>query len=247
MSKHNNQLQVGYRRGVVLGLTIAEIILLILFALLLALTGVLMKKQAQIRAEMLSIVVPVVEEKKPEVVLDPAIYNVGVEFKKVFSSETPSEVSTLLKDSQSQIAKLKAELVKNGNTEVLPACYQKANDGRIPYIYDLRISNDGIEILNTLPERLRSRFSVDFKYQPPLNKVLSLQEFKLATNPFIVYGKSNQCKFYVKVYDETDKRERFKSTLKTVETNFVWTYIMGLKPGATAGEDLNLFTTTPVK
>ena len=52
MSKHNNQLQVGYRRGVVLGLTIAEIILLILFALLLALTGVLMKKQAQIRAEM---------------------------------------------------------------------------------------------------------------------------------------------------------------------------------------------------
>lgn len=35
----------GYRRGVVLGLTIAEIILLILFAVVLAMTGVLIKRK----------------------------------------------------------------------------------------------------------------------------------------------------------------------------------------------------------
>ena len=42
---NSSQENAGYRRGVVLGLTIAEIILLILFALLLALTGVLMNKR----------------------------------------------------------------------------------------------------------------------------------------------------------------------------------------------------------
>lgn len=236
---------LGYRKGVVLGLTIAEIILLILFALLLALTGVLIKRQAAVRAEVLA---SVANQKQQVATMNPAVYQTGVEFKKLFENKTPQEVLILLKDAQAQIEKLKAELAKYASSEIPPPCYQKVYEGRTPYVYDMRIRNEGIVIVNTVPDRLRPRFNNDFPVQPPLDKVLSAAEFKLATNSFISYGRANACKFYVKVYDDSlNNKEKFKSLLKTVESNFVWTFIMTLKPGSQGGEDLDLFQTTPVR
>ena len=233
----------GRRRGVVLGLTIAEIILLILFAVVLAMSGVLLKRSAMIKAQ----VAAPQKEETPKVVVDPKILQIGLDFKRIFGDKTVEQVAAELALLQSELNKLKAEMAKMGNVEVPPPCYAKNNNGQTPYIFDIRIKNDGLVLFDTAPERLRAQLRTDMPIQPPLERPLSVSEFKSATNGYINYGRRNQCKFYVKVYDDTGSKDRVKNQLKVIESNFVWTFILTIKPGAQNPDDLNVFQTTPIK
>ena len=234
----------GRRKGVVLGLTIAEIILLILFAVVLAMAGVLVKRQAIIQAEAnAKIQSEKVEKSTP---LDPAVYQTGLDFRKLFGQKSAQEVWNELNKLQTDFDKLKSEMAKLSNTEVLPPCFRNANGGQVPYIYEIRLKNDGYLLVDTAPEKIKNQLRNEIPGQVPLERVLSTSEFKTATNGYINYGKRNQCKFYVKVYDDSQSgREKIKNQLKVIESNFVWTFILTIKPGAQNPDDLNLFQTNP--
>jgi len=234
----------GRRTGVVLGLTIAEIILLILFAVVLAMAGVLVKRKAMIQAEANAMLNTVKAEKS--IPMDPAVYQAGVEFKRLFAQKSAQEVLNELNKLQVEFDKLKSEMAKLSNTEVLPPCFRNANGGQIPYIYEIRLKSDGYLLVDIAPERIKNQLRNEILGQVPLESVLSTSEFKTATNGYINYGKRNQCKFYVKVYDDSQSgREKIKNQLKVIESNFVWTFILTIKPGSQNSDDLNLFQTNP--
>jgi hypothetical protein len=279
----------GHRRGVVLGLTIAEIILLILFALLLAMTGVLIKKQAAVKAQfeaktsqkvVAQILSPVISQKLFEMDINItkedgearllAILNAAQALMKTSNPKDQNRLDQACKaglelqnalgknlnavefiKSAQQLSKdldtIKAEAARCNSAAIAPPCYEKVKGEPTAFIYDLRVTPSGIIMSNTVAEQYRNRFEADFKNPPPVNKPLSIGEFQSSTRQFIDYGRAHQCKFYVKVYDETgDGKGKFKSALKSIEENFVWTFMMTTKADE-AGKSINLFPTESTK
>lgn len=233
----------GRRQGIVLGLTIAEVILLILFAVILAMSGVLLKREALIKAEANARI----QADVSKVTFDPAILQLGLDFKKIFGNKTVEQIAAELALLQNELNKLKSEMAKMGNVEVPPPCFAKFYNGQTPYIFDIRLKNDGFVLFDTTPDRLKAQLRADVPNQPALERTLSVAEFKSATSGFVNYGKRNQCKFYVKVYDDIGNKEKVKNLLKVVETNFVWTFILTIKPGVQNPDDFNVFQTTPIR
>jgi hypothetical protein len=272
----------GYRRGVVLGLTIAEIILLILFALLLAMTGVLIKREAVIKtqAEAQAETRALNQKLTPELAAKLTELNINImtpdgasrllgileaaqlvspikKTKKENDLERACQAGLQLQNalgknlsavdfikSAQQLSDdfqtLKKEAMQCSSSAILPPCY--GTKGAPPiFIYDINVKLEGLIFSDTVPENLRARFATDFKKLPALNKPLSIAEFKEIARPFASYGKSNQCKFYVKVYDEMgSNKDLFKSRLKLIEESFVWTFMMTTKEDAD-GKNLIFF------
>jgi hypothetical protein len=294
----------SYRRGVVLGFTVAEIILLVLFALLLALAAVLIKgrgamerayatnerfgsaiaaldrqdkvtfsknidtalgeqidydkkvkelekkmmKQslpddvyAELQAQKLDLSTKDGKERFLDMLIS-ALYaqkeaqkngntakenieaacKAGAEMQKVLGKDKkPGDILNSIKDSKAQAEHWKDQAAKCGLAGILPPCYRETNEEQIPYIYDARIKPEGIQLLDTVPEKYKTRFNSDFKNPPPTNKVLSEQEFRSMTYQFLEFGRKNECRFYVRVFDDlANDKDRFKALLKAVENNF---------------------------
>ena len=288
-SSNNEAASEGRRRGVVLGLTIAEIILLILFALLLAMTGILIKRQIAVKAEyeaqasarvMTQILSPEISGKLQAMKIDLtqpggeerllAILNAaqsvaslkkskdssaleqacqaGLELENALGKNLNSiDFIKLAKQLSQELESLRLGSQRSVETTIAPPCYEKTKGDPSVYIYDLQVTPAGIVLNNSVPERYRSRFEADFKSPPPVNKAMSDSEFLTATKPFIAYGKKNQCKFYVKVYDETDgNKDKLRKSLKVIEEQFVWTFMMSGKVDE-AGKSINLFPTESIK
>lgn len=265
---------LGYRRGVVLGLTIAEIILLILFAIVLAMTGVLIKRQAAtvtaietrmaaqqlpkqviLKLESMHINLATPEgESRLLGILDTATKNpqeqekacrLGVELQtNLGEGITANHILKNQASMKEQIDLLKGEAAKCAPSQILPPCYQSGKNDPVPFIFDIFIKNDGLILRESVPDRFRARFETDFRSFPP-SRTLSDREFASYAKPFTDYGKRHQCKFYVKVYDETgNNRERVRQQLKIIEVNFVWTFMMAGKT-TEQSESINLFPVAP--
>lgn len=270
---------VGYRRGVVLGLTIAEIILLILFAIVLALTGVLIKRknatitevETRMAAQQLP---PAISQKLAEMNVnlstregeqkllgilnnadtDPErlkrqqqALQLGLDIQKAFGNTiTAEQIQKNQVELKNQVDLLKADHVKAGTGQILPPCYQSGKSDPVPFVFDIFVKNDVLVMRETVPERLRSRFDSDFKGTPSSQTFVNDREFINKTKHFVDYGKRQQCKFYVKVFDETSGgKNRLKSQLKLIEGSFVWTFMMAGKDAEK--EDLNLFPVAPTQ
>lgn len=301
----------SYRRGVVLGFTVAEIMLLVLFALLLAFVGALSRGKYEIEkaeainqrfltavkliddsgkfkkeiestllekvdydkklkelekkfnnqslpddvyAELQSQNIDLKSKEGKERFLDILITalaaqkdfkgsagmsekdviatcKAGAELKKAYPDKKINDITQLIKGAQSQ-----ADLTKNAKAQAehwrseankcglggnLPPCYKQSSGDATPYIFDARIKPEGIVLIDTIPQEYRTRFSSDFKDPPVLNKPLSSEEFRNQTYQFLDWGRKNECRFYVQVYDDLpNDKERFKSMLKTIETSF---------------------------
>ena len=279
----------GRRRGVVLGLTIAEIILLILFALLLAMTGILIKRQIAVKAQyeaqsasrpMSQVLSPVIAGKlqsmniditQPEgearllAVLDAAQSTIenkpakeqsrmemacqaGLELQNALGKNlNATELMRAAKLLREDLEMLKTSATSCKEAVIPPPCYEKSKGEPSVYLYDLQITSTGILFVSSLPEKYRTRFETEFKNPPPQNKVLSNADFQALTAPFLNYGKKNQCKFYVKVYDETDgNKEKLRKSLKLIESPFVWTFMMSGKAEGSE-KSLNVFPTESLK
>lgn len=267
---------VGYRRGVVLGLTIAEIILLILFAVVLAMTGVLIKRKnatiAEVETRMAAQQLPTnISRKLSEMQInlstrsgeqqlmgilnsadmDPdrvkrqqQALQLGLDIQKAFGNNITAD--QLIKN-QNELESLKNNLSKSDNGKIQGPCYQVNANDPVPFVFDIFVRNDVLVMRDVVPERLRNKFESDFKGTPSSQTFTNERDFTNKTRSFAEYGKRHQCKFYVKVYDETtgNSKQRIKSQLKIIETAFVWTFMMAGKSGDK--EDINLFPVAPTQ
>lgn len=273
----------GYRRGVVLGLTIAEIILLILFAVVLAMTGVLIKRKNatinEVETRMAAQQMPTdVSKKLSEMGINLAskegaqrlmgILNqsdresnsdtdrvrsqqqalqLGLDIQKAFGKNITAE--QILKNQielKNQIDLMKADQNKPGSGPILPPCLQSSKGEPGPFVFDIFVRNDVLLMRDTVPERAKSRFESEFKGIPATQSFNNDRDFINKTRVFAEYGKKHQCKFYVKVFDETtDGKNRLKGQLKLIENSFVWTFMMAGKNSDK--EDINLFPVAPTQ
>ena len=294
-----------YRRGVVLGFTVAEVIILILFALLLALAGLLLNNRkdvqranainerfdgvisslnlgnssvvlkkindaldenidyqrkikeienklrvqslpddvyAEIRAQKLDLTTKEGKQKFLDILTSAlaaqkeiaknsgditkhveSACRAGFQMSEVLGKDKkPGEIINAVKDSKARSEYWQSQAARCGLAGVLPPCYRESNNEPVPYLYDARIKSDGIVLVNTVPEKYRSRFNADFPNLPQENTTLSLTNFASSTSQFLAYGEKNNCRFYVVAYDDTlaYEKEKLKQLLKAIEGNF---------------------------
>lgn len=294
-----------YRRGLVLGFTVAEIILLVLFALLLALVGSMINNKAEVEkaislnikfneaikalemddkhafaekvkevinedidyqkklkeieqklgkqplpdnvyAELIANKIDVATQDGKQKLLDLLIVALaaekkmkeesglqtqdeiisacksGVELNKMMGdSKSLSEFVSNHKNAKAQSDHWKAEASKCGLGGNLPPCYRDNVEDPTPFIYEARIYNDGIKLTDIVPSNLKDRFEKDFTNPPITNRTLTQNELINSTRQFLQWGEKNECRFYVKVFDEMpNDKDRFKSHLKSIESNF---------------------------
>jgi hypothetical protein len=103
----------------------------------------------------------------------------------------------------------------------LPPCWI-GPDGKIQYIYDAHLRENGIVIAdNHVPGREADQENLSvrgFVYGVPMD----VGPFVTAGLPLLAYGRKNDCRFYVRVYDETrtQSKVRYKQLLAGVEDVF---------------------------
>jgi len=103
----------------------------------------------------------------------------------------------------------------------LPPCWI-GPDGKIQYIYDAHLREDGIVLVdNHVPGREADQENLavhGFDFSGPME----VGPFITAGQPLRAYGNKNDCRFYVRVFDETQTQSkvRYKQLLAGVEEVF---------------------------
>jgi Tfp pilus assembly protein PilV len=123
---------------------------------------------------------------------------------------------TSLSTCKAQNANLTARL---GGT--LPPCWVDA-DGKTQYIFDAHLHEDGIWLVdNHVPGREADQAQLQisaFVFGAPM----SVPTFVVAGQSLLDYSSHNDCRFYVRVFDETgaESKARYKELLQGVEGVF---------------------------
>lgn len=249
MNKSENS-DLYYRRGAILGMTFAEILILLLFLLLLILGSKIISldsdkknrdKETNVislikekNSEHFDIIADLVENQKSEeaykllIESSPEVQEIKnkilqyeTEFKEI--SNKISQYEANIEQSSNIIKTCKAQnsfLVKqNGLT--LPPCWAD-QEGKPQYIYNIILKNDGIWVIDN---KIQSR-AEDQKQLPlqdfNLNLAMQPGDFMKAGKGLKAYGNKNECRFYVKIYDQTDanRKEHYKLLKRSVEDVF---------------------------
>ena len=275
----------GYRKGVLLGLTIAEIILLLLFALLLALWGQISTmeqdvKRANVINSRFSAVIKsnnTLTEKElaseiEKIISAEILYaqELAKEVEKHKNNLLPDDVFEMIKSQnfdlrkaddrikffnlvkmaslvdkesklpteelseQCSVGKDVMEKTKGaglgrlisdrdhwkevatscGKGTSLPSCYQL--NGKDVAIYEARLNDHGIYLIDSVPGDLRLTFEKDFPNSPTTEKTLSDSEFVAQTLVFNRYGRENDCRFRVNAYDDTGVDKKYFQRIEKV-------------------------------
>jgi hypothetical protein len=145
----------------------------------------------------------------------------GILQKAIGKDADPTKVATTLKDTKGREEYWRNQAAKCGLAGNLPPCYKQVAEDPTPYLFDARIKDAGVSLVDTIPQQYRERFMSDFGGLPPLGRTLSDGEFRELTYRFLVYGNKNQCRFYVTVYDDIgNDKQRLKDAMKVIESNF---------------------------
>lgn len=243
----------AYRRGLVMGLTMAEVGILIIFVLLLlvAWSAVRHQREAASRAGMQRIPVTELEAlRRSGESLQEVTEALGLQ-----SDAPPDEIVelarrvqraasaaggvTALAEASEAMQDLQQELAtKDGQLRYLQdrldaagggggerPCWVEA-DGTVRFLFDVLLTSSGIR-MRARPgvEAVATRFPVP-AVRPDV--VLAEQQFLDLTRPLYDYGRSDerQCRFHVWIYDGTGVQEKdlYKRLVRTVEAHFYRQY-----------------------
>lgn len=231
----------AYRKGLVFGLTLAEVGLLIIFVLLLLIASEAIDRQRT--AQRLREAERLAESRLSELTQARQLSEVVTQELGLGPNPNPKDVRRLVRaaraaqagTAQSALTEMRRELEdKEGQLQRYEEQLQTAGlgkgerpcwvrpDGTIEYLYEVVLASGGIrmrEVSN--PERLEQRQSLPM---PPIDDAATLTpaEFVSLTKPLYDTSLAKNCRFFVAVYDETEAHEKslYKSLLQTVEGHF---------------------------
>lgn len=115
-----------------------------------------------------------------------------------------------------------AQLAKFGGGADYPPCWATHDNLHPEYIFDIFLTSSGIVVRqNHLDDRVNDEKSL------PLGGILfgapiSDETFDQQTDALYEYSKAHDCRFFVRVFDETkpDEKMTYKRRLRTVEAHF---------------------------
>ncbi len=151
----------------------------------------------------------------------PELYESTDNFRKL--PDTINKMTTEIKTSQGRLAYLKKQIDIAGRGTENPACWAD-NSGRVEYIYQIALTKDGIVIHDSkLPHRETEQKELrvdDIIYDAPL----TIRDFRVATKSLFEWSESNECRFFVKVFDMTGSNEKskYKTLLRVVGEHFYY-------------------------
>lgn len=136
-------------------------------------------------------------------------------------AEKISEIQSENTRLTGQVANMRRLLKGAGKGTEKPACWANP-EGKPEYIYDVALTSRGLIVREVdLPHRQeeKSRLPLD---QVPLLSEISSTRFIAATRPLFEWSEAKDCRFFVRVYDETGATEKevYRSHLRAVEGNF---------------------------
>ncbi len=224
----------SYRRGLVLGLTMGEIVILIIFALLLAFSVIIEDKQKEIdeltKGNKPS---PEVKGQYPPIIPKPndsGGHETQGEIPNDFDELGPREPKNTVSPQNPKLLEEKkekpgesiedpsalsnvephpqeAQAVNEKGTE-MPACWVSSETGKVEYIFDVALTSNGIILRdNALPHRKKEQRKL------PLAKItfkqeLNIRQFLRMTNPLFNWSVNHGCRFFVKAFDLTKANEK---------------------------------------
>lgn len=232
----------SYRRGLVLGLTMAEVTILIIFVLLLGFAALLagqrdkrkeaehiakarqdtiisLQEQLSTIQEQLPTGMKDIEELHRELVSLSATKQQLTEFHEAAQEAGFSPEPDIIRDALKAAREYK-DIIAGKGTEV-PSCWVQ-DDGTIEYIYDINLTPNGLVVQETdLPHRAKERQTLQVK-ELLIDQEISEAAFLSATSNLFEWSKSNKCRFFVRVFDFTGPTQKslYQSRLKTVEAHF---------------------------
>jgi len=123
---------------------------------------------------------------------------------------------------KAQLADVEAKLTKLGNGADFPPCWPLPGTTRSDYIFDIKLTSTGIIVHNNkLPNRAEDENKL------PLGEIqfdseIGDDDFQQETMPLFELSEKNQCRFYVRVSDQTadDEKDIYKRRLRTVQGRF---------------------------
>lgn len=266
----------SYRRGIMLGLTMAEIIILIVFLLLLGFAA-LIKEERDKHADQLSFlndnkkqidrVIKVFSQNPPDMNADivriveklpeqisllkqenkdnkenPVSEDISAAISKYIEtqsvsnkiSEKPIEqqlVDSLIiqktlesqnKNLQDQKKSLIKQIEDSGRGVDWPPCWPDKDGRASEFIFKVDLTNEGIYLYDSAPAHRGEEKKLLPMSGIVYSKPRSTSQFQNETAPLYDWSQSNECRFYVVIYDKTgaDQKALFKKLLSTVEGAF---------------------------
>ena len=235
----------SYNHGLVLGLTMAEVVILIIFVLLLAFAALLVgqrdkRKEAEQIAEMRQDTIFSLQKKLKQFAEIQEWLREGksieeVQRELVVFSNTKQQLKKYREAAQEhgfspdpdsvrdalRIAREYEDRMSAGKGTEVPSCWVRADES-IEYIFDINLTPKGLVVRETgLPHRREERRALKLQ-NIVLNQDISEASFLSATSSLFEWSKSNRCRFFVRVFDSTGPTEKstYQSRLKTVEAHF---------------------------
>ena len=235
----------SYNHGLVLGLTMAEVTILIIFVLLLAFAALMVEQRdkrkeaeqiAKVRQETIISLqkkqkqfaeiqkwLPEgksIEEVQRELVVISETSQRLEEFREAAQEHGFSPEPEAVRDALGKAREYEDHISAGKGTEV-PSCWVR-DDESIEYIYDINLTPKGLVVRETgLPHRDEERRALKLQ-NIVLNQDISEASFLSATSNLFEWSRSKKCRFFVRVFDSTGPTEKsiYQSRLKTVEAHF---------------------------
>ena len=233
----------AFPRGLVLGLTMAEIAILIIFVLLLALAALLareteMREEAEnelVRFERLEAVFEGQELPEDPVLLQRVLRErvdehedaenwreLVREIETTFPAPSAANVVEQLQRAQERIARLEAQARSPGGAGTdNPSCWYD-QDGTVAYLFDVALAADGFVVAAARApqhEAERAQLPIGGVRQ---GRLLSEARFLIQTLPVYQWSVERECRFFVRAFDVTpaDQKDLYKSRMQALESRF---------------------------
>ena len=230
-----------FPRGLVLGLTMAEIAILIIFVLLLALAALLTRESDRRQdaerklANYEEIETLLEDEALPE---DPAALRAALRERVdehrdaenwrelVRQMETvdvdPAVLADQLDRARERIERLEAQAAARGSGGAdFPSCWY-ARDGTVAYLFDVALAPDGFVVANArAPEHETERGRLPTA-SVRTSRLLTEGQFLRQTRPVYDWSVERKCRFFVRAFDlvAADQKDLYKRRMRVLESRF---------------------------
>lgn len=125
-------------------------------------------------------------------------------------------------DLAARVAHLAEQIGGNGRGIDWPPCWANAQE-RPEYLFDIRMRDDGLMVAATdLPHRATERSNLPFA-GGILSRIVDARQFSRETAALYQQSVDNNCRFYVRVIDETSQNmtaSKYKSIRQAIENHF---------------------------
>ncbi len=145
-------------------------------------------------------------------------------------ASTPGQIVKKIEELKSTLANLRGQnkilldrLKSSGKGTEKPSCWATESGG-IEYIFDIQLTSSGVIVKdNALPHRAEEQAKLPIQ-NIQYGRTLSSRDFRSQTRPVLDWSNTNDCRFFVRVYDKTGAAQKtvYKQMLRTVGESFYY-------------------------